>query len=677
MINKLTNMMTIQKTLNQAKGRRYEDDVTEKLRPEYDYIWPWRDVPEKILIDNKIIIDYSKYSESRKDIGIYVVAMKDGKLTFIQCKNYEHNVRVDDIAGFLFFMIINDIPGVICYSNDISSFIKNQINEKIDITRLKITLRHIPFDNEIINHPITEEIFEARDYQLEAIKLLSNKKYKKVGLFMPCGCGKTYVSSMIGKKYDNVIVLSPLRQLTSNTLNSMSRFLGKEYYKILISSDGMRDIEAITEVISSKNAIGCTYDSVDVLVKIIDNLENSCIIVDECHNLNKNHLTNEDDNMYKILNKDIKIVYVSATPKSGYKYDAVYRYKWEKAIEEEHICDFDITIPQKEVIDNLNLNKMLELLKDVTDINEKMIKKAYFLIRSLLFNGNKKCIVYLTTIAKAKLFENVISGLLKLLNVECEIHTITNKTSKGNRENSIYRIKHNTMLTIILNVHIFDEGIDIPECDSVYITQPGKNIDNLIQRMCRCNRITDTKKECNMYIWTTEKKTKTILDYIKDNTYDKIFEKINSYNPIKNELKNKIRDKKSTIIKDSIDVNNEDKNNPRELKKLGTTLSHEFIDEYAKFYDEGKKTKFGIDLEDVIKFLNISCTKMFYATFRKKYIKDIDYISERISGKSMKGIQQVKYYITLDTFEKICLFTRSNKRDQMRIYFIESYKIKE
>lgn len=82
--------------------------------------------------------------------------------------------------------------------------------------------------------------------------------------------------------------------------------------------------------------------------------------------------------MYKILHKDIEIVYVSAIPKQGYKYDREYRYEWKRSIWEKHICDFDITIPQKEVIDNTNLNKIVELLNDVTDINEKMIKGIFF-----------------------------------------------------------------------------------------------------------------------------------------------------------------------------------------------------------------------------------------------------------------------------------------------------------
>jgi superfamily II DNA or RNA helicase len=142
---------------------------------------------------------------------------------------------------------------------------------------------------------------------------------------------------------------------------------------------------------------------------------------------------------------------------------------------------------------------------------------------------------------------------MRILNVEFELYTITNKTSKANRENYVYRFINNTILTIMLNVHILDEGFDVPECDSVYITQPNDNINNLIQRMCRCNRITSMKNKCNMYLWSDEDKTQKILNYIRDNTYEDISNKINVYNPIRNKLiganNNVIDDAQVDVIK--------------------------------------------------------------------------------------------------------------------------------
>jgi hypothetical protein len=49
-------------------------------------------------------------------------------------------------------------------------------------------------------------------------------------------------------------------------------------------------------------------------------------------------------------------------------------------------------------------------------------------------------------------------------------------------------------------------------------------------------------------------------------------------------------------------------------------------------------------------------------------------MTQYIGGKSIKGVQQMKYHITLDTFEKICMSTHSKKGDEVRSYFLELRK---
>ncbi|VBB17558.1 DEAD/SNF2-like helicase [Yasminevirus sp. GU-2018] len=538
------------KTLNQTKGYEYEKYVANILRKEYDDVWLWKDIPESTLIEKNIIANYNVYSECRRDIGIDIVAVKDGVFTFVQCKNYDQNVCVDDIAGFLLFMITNNVDGTVIYSNGVSKNLVNTVKDKADVSKLKISFRHIPFENKVIENVVIQHHI-PRDYQLDAMKAFNKKYHQKCVLAMPCGTGKTFTVSLLARRFNNVVVLSPLKQLTADVTNNLGVFLGGKYKKILISSDGCRDSEIVCNSLKDFNIVGSTYDSADVLVEVMDTLTvrgSTIIIIDEYHNLSNNNLNNEEDYLNRVLAYDVKKIYLSATPNLSMDYDVVFRYEWAKAIEEKQICDFNIIIPTNDVIDEDNLKKVIKLLSDIGDVDEKMIKKGYFLIKSLLFNGSKKCIVYLTTTQKAQLFNNVINGLFKLLNIECEVHTITNKTSKGNRENSMFRFRNNTILTIILNVHILDEGIDVPECDSVYITQPNDNIDNLIQRMCRCNRRTETKTKCHMYIWTTEEKVKRLLQFIKTNTYDDVFDKVKHFDTITNSVEKPKPVKKVKVI---------------------------------------------------------------------------------------------------------------------------------
>ena len=53
------------------------------------------------------------------------------------------------------------------------------------------------------------------------------------------------------------------------------------------------------------------------------------------------------------------------------------------------------------------------------------------------------------------------------------------------------------------------------------------------------------------------------------------------------------------------------------LKKY-TAVSHKFIEEYYKFYEISEYHMFGIKLDDVLKYLNISDRNKFYDRFRKK-----------------------------------------------------------
>ncbi len=72
----------------------------------------------------------------------------------------------------------------------------------------------------------------------------------------------------------------------------------------------------------------------------------------------------------------------------------IYNYSWNDAIINKYICDFTIYIPDK----NENYQIFVELIKKscVSNIDEKIIKKAYFMLKSMLFNGDKKCICYMT-----------------------------------------------------------------------------------------------------------------------------------------------------------------------------------------------------------------------------------------------------------------------------------------
>src|SRR5690349_16729423 len=100
--------------------------------------------------------------------------------------------------------------------------------------------------------------------------------------------------------------------------------------------------------------------------------------------------------------------------------------------------------------------------------------------------------------------------------------------------------------------------------------------------------------------------------------------------------------------------------------KTYTAISHAFIDEYFTFYKACEIEHFGIKLEDVLDYLELKTRKKFYDRFREKYNVGIDYVIRRFNTKSEKSEKNAEYYISFDTFEKICMRSKSKKADAVR-----------
>ena len=201
----------------------------------------------------------------------------------------------------------------------------------------KINYINLPF---IKNNLILD--FKPRDYQIEAYNVI--KDGNKSLLSMPCGTGKTFVSFLLSLEYKNIIILSPListsEQLMTHYKNYSSckeRIRPKGYYSkydninfILVNCKAGRKIDNI--LLKNKNIISSTYDSCDIINKIISKLDNILIIIDECHNLTDNNQEIND-----LIKTNNKILYMSATPNNNIIYDNKYELTWDDAIKNKYI----------------------------------------------------------------------------------------------------------------------------------------------------------------------------------------------------------------------------------------------------------------------------------------------------------------------------------------------------
>lgn len=516
------------RTYQQKLGDAYEYYVLDAIREKYDRVWHWKQVPEKILYENNIIRDYGKFKKYKNDIGADIVAERDGVYYFIQCKNYTRaTITIERLAGFYFLLHEYNLRGVLYYSGKLSARL-------IDLATGKIEFIKLAFNNETVgvceDTRNTKNKLVPRDYQINAYSKL--RGCDSAILSLPCGMGKTFISSLLAKDYDNIIILSPLRCLAFQMLQCYKELMESNYTPILISTDGQRNPKEISEYIGKKNIISSTYDSSDVTIKIAKKLKKVFVVVDEFHNLSKNNISNVDDNVYKIINlENSKKIFLSATPPNNFMdigQDSTYNYSWKKAIENKYICDFNIFIPDRKE----KLNDFAELLKKTCEITDRklLILKTYYLLKCMIYNGDRKCICYLTNVKDSKKMKDIISWMKKILNIDCASWDINYRTAKTKRIEYVEEFKKTKSYAILLNVHILDEGIDIRVCDSVFITKPNNNVINIVQRMCRANRIMKYKDNCNIYLWCAKNKIKIVLDYIHEKTNGIIDNRVYIYN---------------------------------------------------------------------------------------------------------------------------------------------------
>ena len=624
------------------QGTNYEIYIRDIIKEKYSECWLWKDIPNQILLELEFIKDIKNNCD---DIGCDILCKKDnGEYEYIQCKNYstlgvDNTITICDLAGFYNFVAENNIKNPTVYYSGI-------LSSQIQCRKKKIKYINLPYIK------IGNEEIKPRDYQIEAYNILKNEN--RSILEMPCGTGKTLITYLISLNYKNIILLSPLISTTEQLITHYKNYYSKEKETInfsLINCQNIRDINNIN-ISENKNIIGSTFNSCDIINKLLNKLEgNTFIIIDEYHNLSNINLTDVNNEIYKLLISNNKILFVSATPKQyGREINIFgtlkYKLDWKYAIENKYICDYNFYYPNNDKIIDYITN-----IKFDTSIIEKtiLINKAFFLLESIKLLTIKKCIVYLKTIKEADLFENILKTINIYFELSLGIYNINYDTSRTKRNISLTKFRNNkSKISIMLNVHILDEGIDIPECDSVYLTHPNNNPVNIIQRISRANRILSNKSIAHILLWTKDElKLENIIKQIK--TYIPV-----NFNNINSEF----------INKKTLTINN--------LKKY-STISSSFIDDFYALYNYNTNdTDFVIDLEILAKWLKAE-KKHLKETLTNSYIKNIDY---KVSKKNINtgGRKSELILLTPDCMKRLCMSSRTKKAEEVRTYFIELEK---
>ena len=589
---------------NQIKGLNYEIQIRDYIRTELNKnAYLWDDTPETILINAGIIGSHNEHRLTRKnkinklqDTGVDIIQIEsDNICSLVQCKNgYENGLTYEDLTGFMCWMAsLDKLNGFIYYTNKLSNaitslppnkriqYIKQKYNDKKDTT------------NEII------KIIKPFDYQINAkdeiIKYFKDN-YRGI-LSMPCGTGKTFTSFIISNNYKQIILISPLKQFAKQNLDKYIEYGYNKENTLLVDSDGERDIKEIKKFIKSKKSfvISATFCSVDVINKCLQYTNDPLIIIDEFHNLSKTNIKDEEDDFNKILFSNYRILFMSATPRvydieDDDEYESedifgqiVYKMTFTEAIEKKYITDYRIWLPSIHE-DNERLNKELSIYK----IDSVILAKCRFLFSCLLNNGSKKCIIYCQDTTEIKKMIEAFNKLNKYFILDYEINQITSADSEKVRAERLDNFAKSNKIQLLFSVRILDECIDIPSCDSIYITYPTKSKIRTIQRLSRCIRIDKNNqfKIGNIYIWCDEyDKILDTLSGIKE--YDLFFNdkiKINETNQYGSNNKEDILNDIKLIEKYILGI--------KEFKHISWDEKLEWV---KKYIDENGKRPLTID----------------------------------------------------------------------------------
>ena len=512
-----------EQTLNQIKGTTYEIYIKSVLLKDYQKVYRWSEIPMNIFIESGL---YNCYNDKRlfrkktinqnpiSDTGCDILYFDNTEWILVQCKDHKSGITMEKIAGFAIMLCSSKLKGELYHTSQLSKNLNRLTFDRIKFIKFvypeeekKVeTIKLIPYD-----------------YQIDAYNSLKNKP--RSILQLPCGMGKTLISTLWGADYDLIIIFSPLKLSAQQNFIRFKRQL-PERYAILVDSDGTRHVQEISKLllVHKKLIMSVTYKSTDVVALLLTDINRYYkkigVVIDEFHNLTVNHVSNNDDNFNKILmQQNFNFLFVSATARvydiedSEIDVEDVigkieYKYDFREAIDKGYICDNVVFIP------DITINKdryLYDIIHDddvgIDDCDDAdNSAKALYILRGLDENGYSKCISYCKDINDTKLLKNSLILMNKYHSIDLQVRIITSETSTNERDRIIKEFTESNGTFIICSVHILDEAIDVVPCDSVFISCKCQVKNRLIQRICRSNRKDKRKpnKISGIFLWCNE-----------------------------------------------------------------------------------------------------------------------------------------------------------------------------
>lgn len=314
-----------------------------------------------------------------------------------------------------------------------------------------------------------------RDYQLEAIQIA--KKTERGVFHHTTGAGKTEIMVALGEVYPcRWLILTHSKDLLAQTCERFARRTGEEVGQI---GDG---------VFSPKRVTAATFQTMfkrlkardAKLLKFLDTIQG--VMVDECH-------VAAADTFWRVIMSLKNAFYrygFSGTPFA--RSDKKSIFTWGAIGPIIHRISAEL-LQQKGVLAKPRIS-MLPVAQTVlettwTEVYEKAVVSSVPRNEVVMYAAGKlatkPCLLFVNHVKHGKLLEAELRARGH------KVEFVWGSAKLAVRQAAIRRLVHGDTDILLCNV-IFQEGIDIPELQSVVIAQGGKSIIAALQRVGRGTR---------------------------------------------------------------------------------------------------------------------------------------------------------------------------------------------
>lgn len=299
---------------------------------------------------------------------------------------------------------------------------------------------------------------------------------------MPPASGKTlvfclFIKDFISRDPDNkAIILSPLK---AHTYQNSRR---------LYESTGITSTSFCSETkllgLNSR-VFSTTYRSFQKVFLSLENPDKCIIICDEFHKMSEIYLSS-DFCAYAFRNVSYALL-VSGTPKKSrgislYNAFPVFTLSLKEAIDMNVVCNYEVVCVSGDLY-NANSGDTFKWFNDA-------ISQFQTVKKSIMFVKDRK----------------TARELVEMTGWDRDIFMVDSGTTSETRDEIMSRFQSSEK-SVIVNIQIFNEAIDLPDCDSIFISNvrnqnmmSDERATTILQRLSRATRKSPNKETSLIFI---------------------------------------------------------------------------------------------------------------------------------------------------------------------------------